>query len=110
MSSQTCLGREIMFLQGGRDTLPIYWSHRISSSKEKSFLTFLLPLILFKEEEQMSIDLTEWQERADKIFGLLKGDASTRQQATSLLDSLADLIHSAGAGVFSYLCLCAPTL
>lgn len=46
----------------------------------------------------MSVDLIEWQERADKISGLLKGDASTRQQAISLLDSLADLIGSVGAG------------
>ena len=103
MSSQTCLGREIMFLQGGRDTLaPTYWSHRISSSKEEIISHILCCLSFFsKEEEEMSNDLTEWQEKADKIFGLLKGDASTRQQAISLLDSLADLIHSAGAsGVF----------
>lgn len=46
----------------------------------------------------MSNELTEWQEKADKILGLLKGDASTREQALSLLDSLADSIQSSNVG------------
>ena len=65
---------------------------------ENHFSHFVLPLILFREEEQMSNDLTEWQKKADKILNLLQSDASNRQQAITLLDALADGIAADGAG------------
>ena len=46
----------------------------------------------------MAMNLTQWQEKSDKILGLLQSDAPNRQQALMLLDAVADSIAADGAG------------